>query len=193
MSYAIRNIEVIHLWTERYPNRMATTTLVSVEEYLATDYEPDADYIDGEIEERTMPKKKHSRIQVWLAARWVEHPEVAVYTELRVRISPTRFRVPDILLIKRSQDLDEEIVTRPPLLIVEIRSDEDRIHRMLERIDDYFAMGVPHCWILDPYERVAYICSPGSRFQLVREGSLTIESPRIELRLADVFAALDAR
>ncbi|MDX2180685.1 MAG: Uma2 family endonuclease [Bryobacteraceae bacterium] len=172
---------------------MATRTLVSVEEYLATDYEPDADYVDGEIEERTMLKKKHSRIQVWLAARWVEHPEVAVYTELRVQISPTRFRVPDILLIERSRDNEEEIVTRSPLLIIEIRSDEDRIHRMMERIEDYFLMGVPHCWILDPYERAAYICSPGSRFQLVREGSLTIDNPRIELRLADAFAALDAR
>jgi len=172
---------------------MATTTLVSVEEYLATDYEPDADYVDGEIEERTLPKKKHSRIQVALAAKWAGRPDVAVYTELRVQITPTLFRVPDVLLIERSRDTDEEIVTRPPWLCIEIRSDEDRISRVLERIEDYFAMGVPHCWILDPYERVAYICRPGARFDLVREGSLKIENPPIELRLAEIFAPLDAR
>ena len=31
---------------------MATRTLVSVEEYLATSYRPDCDYVDGKVVER---------------------------------------------------------------------------------------------------------------------------------------------
>ncbi|PWU00781.1 MAG: hypothetical protein C5B51_24370 [Terriglobia bacterium] len=35
-------------------------TLVSVEEYLHTDYEPDCDYLDGVIEERNAGEKDHA-------------------------------------------------------------------------------------------------------------------------------------
>jgi hypothetical protein len=33
---------------------MSTKTLVSVEEYFATSYRPDCDYVDGVIEERNL-------------------------------------------------------------------------------------------------------------------------------------------
>ena len=33
---------------------MSTRTLISVEEYLASTYEPDCDYVDGRIEERNV-------------------------------------------------------------------------------------------------------------------------------------------
>jgi hypothetical protein len=35
---------------------MATTTRVPVEVYLRSSYEPDAEYVDGEIEERAAGK-----------------------------------------------------------------------------------------------------------------------------------------
>ena len=31
-----------------------------MEEYLATSYRPDCDYVDGEIEERNLGEKEHS-------------------------------------------------------------------------------------------------------------------------------------
>ena len=33
---------------------MAVGTLVSVEEYLHTSYQPDCDYVDGEVQERNL-------------------------------------------------------------------------------------------------------------------------------------------
>jgi hypothetical protein len=33
---------------------MSTRTLISVEEYLRSSYEPDCDFVDGEIEERNV-------------------------------------------------------------------------------------------------------------------------------------------
>ena len=38
---------------------MATTTHVPVEVYLRSSYEPDAEYVDGEIEERPMGEREH--------------------------------------------------------------------------------------------------------------------------------------
>ncbi len=52
---------------------MATTTHVPVEVYLRSSYEPDAEYVDGKIEERPMGECDHALlatgdIEVVLAA-----------------------------------------------------------------------------------------------------------------------------
>ena len=39
-----------------------TTTHLSLEEYLRTDYEPDCDYVDGELEERNAGELQHSAV-----------------------------------------------------------------------------------------------------------------------------------
>ncbi len=39
---------------------MATTTLITVEEYLRTSYEPDAEFVDGVLEERSTGEDRHS-------------------------------------------------------------------------------------------------------------------------------------
>ena len=45
---------------------MATTHLISVEEYLNSTYEPDAEYVEGRIVQRALPQKPHSKIQTYL-------------------------------------------------------------------------------------------------------------------------------
>jgi len=46
---------------------------VTVEEYLHTAYEPDCDYVDGQIEERNLGEYDHANLQtalaVWLRTR----------------------------------------------------------------------------------------------------------------------------
>ena len=41
----------------------AATTFVPVEEYLRSSFEPDAEYVDGQIEERAMGENDHSAWQ----------------------------------------------------------------------------------------------------------------------------------
>jgi Uma2 family endonuclease len=45
---------------------MATTHLVSVEEYLRSAYEPDAEYVEERILLRSVPQKPHSKMQGYL-------------------------------------------------------------------------------------------------------------------------------
>jgi hypothetical protein len=47
---------------------MATSALVLVEEYLRTSYEPDSEYVDGELVERNAGEKPHSKLQGALGA-----------------------------------------------------------------------------------------------------------------------------
>ena len=39
-----------------------TTTHLSLEKYLRTDYEPDCDYVDGKLEERNTGEIEHSAV-----------------------------------------------------------------------------------------------------------------------------------
>jgi hypothetical protein len=39
------------------------TTLVSMEEYLSSSYEPDCDYVDGVLEERNLGEYDHGNLQ----------------------------------------------------------------------------------------------------------------------------------
>ena len=43
---------------------MGVKTLVSVEEYLTSVYDPDVDYVDGELEDRYAGEKDHAKFQV---------------------------------------------------------------------------------------------------------------------------------
>lgn len=46
---------------------MPTGTLISVEQYLATGYRPDCDYVDRRIEERHLGELDHSSLQTAVA------------------------------------------------------------------------------------------------------------------------------
>ena len=41
---------------------MSARTLISVEDYLASCYEPDCDFVDGHVEERNVGEWDHSRL-----------------------------------------------------------------------------------------------------------------------------------
>ena len=50
------------------PAPLPQATLISVEEYLATSYRPDCDYVDGRIEERNLGEYDHSSLQTAIGA-----------------------------------------------------------------------------------------------------------------------------
>ena len=53
-------------------NPVATQTLIPIEEYLRTVYEPDAEFVDGEIVERSLGEDPHSAVQVRLVEIFYE-------------------------------------------------------------------------------------------------------------------------
>jgi Uma2 family endonuclease len=81
---------------------MAVAALIPVEEYLRTSYRPDCDYVDGEVVGRNLGELKHSRAQRNTMYYLRDHyPQLSkrLFAELRVQVSATRFRVPDICVI----------------------------------------------------------------------------------------------
>ena len=165
---------------------MATGTLISVEEYLATTWRPDRDYVEGELVERNMGELSHGRLQMLIGA-WLHRHEarwrINGVTEVRLQINSQRFRIPDVTVLS-SEAPQEEIVRTPPLLCIEILSRRDTLDFVWDRIEDYFSIGVPVCWVIDPIRRRAWMATPG---QLAKTTDSILRAGEIEMPLADVF------
>lgn len=167
---------------------MPASTAVPLAEYLATVYEPDCDYVDGELEERNGGEFTHARLQgriiLYLLTRY-ESQGIEAFPELRIQVSPSRFRIPDVCVTIGNPG--EEILTKPPFLCIEILSPEDRMSRLEVRIQDFLQMGVPHVWVLDPLTRQAYIATATDGLREVKSGVLRAENPTIEMPLAGLW------
>jgi Uma2 family endonuclease len=166
------------------------TTLVSVDDYLHTAYEPDVDYLDGELEERNVGEFDHSSVQqmVWLwfhnyRNEWKIRPVI----EQRTRLTPTRVRVPDVCVFSKETPI-EQVFTRPPLIAIEILSPEDRHRRMQTRIDDYIRFEVKNIWVIDPTTREGWNCSSGD---WVRTDRFDVSDSKIYLSITELFAQVD--
>jgi Uma2 family endonuclease len=127
--------------------------MVTVEEYLHTVYHPDCDYVDGEFVDHNVGLLTHQKAIQDVRFYFYERRrlwDIFAILSLRVRISPTRYRVPDVL-VTLGPEPDEQILTKPPFLCIEVLSPEDRVGDMQERIDDYLRFGVRFVWLIDPY------------------------------------------
>jgi Uma2 family endonuclease len=130
----------------------AQPTHVPLEVYLSTSYEPDAEYVNGAIEERPMGEFDHSSWQHALELWFAQHARewsIRVRPELRVQVAEGNFRVPDVTVLDRNQPI-EQVITRPPLAVFEILSPEDTVNRLLEKLADYEQMGIPTILVVDP-------------------------------------------
>ncbi|HTD55774.1 MAG TPA: hypothetical protein VK670_10355 [Silvibacterium sp.] len=72
---------------------MATATHIPLEQYLSTEYQPDAEYVDGEVEERNAGEYEHNLVQLalvnWFNERGREW-NIRSIQEQRTRLTPTR-------------------------------------------------------------------------------------------------------
>jgi Uma2 family endonuclease len=168
------------------------TEFVSVREYLATSYRPDCEYVDGRIEERNVGEYDHGLLQTILGYLFMTHRNdwgVQVVTDVRMQVNSSHFRVPDLSVL-RADAPKEQIITHPPLIVIEILSPEDRLSRFQDRIEDYLAFGIEHIWIIDPERRAAFTAT-SSGLHPVHTNELTVPETPIRVVLSELFAELD--
>ena len=171
---------------------VTTANYVPFELYLhsGSDYEPDAEYVDGVIEERPMGQWDHASwqqaIQLWFTAHAAEW-NIRVRPELRVCVAPTRVRIPDVTVVDRDQPI-EQVLTHSPLAVFEVLSPEDRISKTMRRLADFAAMGIPHIWVIDPETSAFYQFSDGKLSAATHFGSA---GERIHFAMSELEAFLD--
>ncbi len=164
---------------------MATAAQVSVETYLDTAYDPDVDYIDGEIEERCVGEGRHSSwqgaIYFWFRLH-AEEWRICVRPEMRVQVSAANYLVADDAILEAAQ-ADVQIAVEPPVAVFEVLSRRDYHKRLLRKLALYAAMGVPAIYSLDPDT------GEFSRFedgQLVRRARFELPERGIEFAFEEI-------
>lgn len=170
---------------------MATVAAhVPVEVYLRSSFEPDAEYVDGAIQERAVGELDHAAwqkaIQQWFWRR-EEEWGIRVFAELRVQISPARFRVPDVVVLENTGPLKEmeQIVRTPPVAVFEILSPEDTLPRILEKLSDYETMGIRGIFVIDPKSGKKYQYESGD-LKHVEGLNLAVKQKRYAVHLREI-------
>ena len=166
-----------------YNNAMSTLTLMSVEDYLRLTDKPYREYRDGEIFPKAMPTKLHALIQYALLVL-LQRQGVQPLPELTVRLSPTKYLVPDVSV---AGDFPGPYPTEPVLLCCEILSPEDRLGAMLGKCEEYHAWGVPYCWVIDPIKRSAWEYHSSGEPTRV---AATLHAGNLSITLEELFSSL---
>jgi Uma2 family endonuclease len=162
---------------------------MDVGEYLRATFDgSDCEYLDGEIVERNWGDLPHADAQgnlMYLLALLRPRLGLRVVPEITIKISSTRYRVADVA-VWRDDDIGTGIPTVPPFLVVEVLSPEDRMVRVLPKIQEYLSIGVQWVWIVDPQEQSALSYSQKNPAGAVCD-VLRTENPEIEIPLPTAF------
>ena len=157
----------------------------SVEEYLHTSFDnPDREYRDGELVERSLPDYLHGKTQALLVALFLAfRAKFPLFpcVETRMKIRASVYLIPDVAVFWPEEPA--AVPDHPPLVAIEVRSKDDRLNKAEAKLDEYRAWGVPHVWLVDPYLRKLYTCDAG----LTEAATLRIPELDLELRPEHVF------
>lgn len=137
--------------------------LVTAEEFkqIAVDRGGLVELVRGEVVDVSRPGAKHGyvcneigrRLGNWASshrAGRVVSNDAGIQTEH----DPDTVRGPDVYFIREERLPDGKLpdgwLEIPPDLCIEVLSPHDRWKEVLEKIDEYFTLGVPEVWVLDP-------------------------------------------
>jgi Uma2 family endonuclease len=179
----IRGCTACYSW-----GQVATKTQITAEQYLRTTFEHDAEFVHGEIVERSMPDYIHSTIQFLVLLRFgalLGAHRLYPRPELRLRVAPDAYRIPDVSVL--TQPPQQRVPDVPPLVVVEILSQDDRHSDLMQKLEEYRQWGVPNIWVVDPSTKRLSIYS---KLGLQNVSALSLPDYSFELTPADLFSEL---
>jgi Uma2 family endonuclease len=171
---------------------MATSAQMSMTEYLHSTFEPDAEYVNGEIEERNVGEYDHNAVQKAILLWFDQHDNewrTRSMQEQRTRLRSGNVRLPDVSVFPRDLPI-EQVYTRPQPIAIEVLSPEDRQSKVQEKIADYIDFGVANVWVVDPKKRIGWDCTTGD---WIRKDRFEVEASPIYLSLDELFRQVDAK
>ncbi len=164
---------------------------VPLDVYLRSSFEPDAEYVDGVIEERPMGQYDHSTWQQALALWFARHAKewgIRVRPELRVKVARTRYRIPDVMVFDRNLPI-EQVITHPPIAVFEVLSPDDSVTRMMTKLGDYEQMGIQTILVLDPEGK--HFRFHEGRLEPLTETAFDLPGSKCRFDLAEIEKLLD--
>jgi Uma2 family endonuclease len=163
---------------------MSVETPIPVEEYLNTSYDPDVEYVDGVLEERNVGDLLHSLTQrnVILAVSR-KYPDVYALPETRSQTKATRYRLPDVCVLLAFPKT--KYLLEAAFLVVDVLSEDDRMSKVIEKLEEYAQKGIANIWLIDPRLRKMFTFRLNALQEV--EDMLATDEPRLELTREEVF------
>ena len=173
---------------------MGATTLVSLAEYLNTSYEPDQEFVDGVLVERNVGTPPHGKLQLIVGSyfrQFRKSHRIEAFTETRIRVAPSRHRIPDVTVTETPYS-SGKVITSVPVITVEIKSPDDTFDAIVDKCFEYEALGVRNILVMDPDHRRAWMFEQNNLRMLPGESvSLTLSHASLDFPFAEMFAELD--
>lgn len=165
---------------------MSSRTVLSVEDYLHTSF-PDLDkeYRDGELVERSLPDYFHGKARTLLIGLFIalqSRFKVFPCGETRVRLRTGLYLIPDVAVFYPEEPA--RIPESPPLIAIEVLSQDERLSAVRAKLQEYRDWGVPHVWLVDPEMKKLYTCDAG----LAEVDRFTVPELDTEILPAQIFA-----
>ena len=178
---------------------MSAGTIIPLEDYLGHIYEPDCEYVDGQIVKRNVGEIPHSLFQLTLRYRFLVLQASTGYSfravsECGARVrggddSRRRYRIPDLAILA-TDHAQGRIILEPPLAVVEILSPEDRFNAVVQECADYAAFGVPEIWIVNPDSREIWTVREGGGVPVPEHiTSFSCREGEVRVDFNEVFAS----
>jgi len=182
------------------PRRMTTEEMLALPEDGKERW-----LINGELREKPMTVRNRFHSDVLICVGTVlknwrdQQPEprgkvLGGEAGIRLRRSPDLtvgvdvvYVPPDMITV---QTEETTLVDGLPSLIVEILSPNDTVEEINEKIDSYRAAGVPHVWVIDPYQRTLVVHRPNelpALFNLNQEVTAEPQLPGFRTPVARLF------
>ena len=133
---------------------MPITEIVSLETYLNTSYERPTEYVDGVLCEKPLTQRTYGIIQGVIQEWFRSHRRewyISCSIETHSRVSRSRFRLPDVVVTERNTA--GEMIEEAPILVIEIKSPDDRSADLRGRAYDFHAMGCRNIWLVNPADQ----------------------------------------
>jgi Uma2 family endonuclease len=179
---------------------------MTLEEFLELPEEkPYLEYIDGRIEAKVSPQKKHSLLTARLLKHLNDYAEPArlgfAFPELRCTFAG-RSIVPDVVfLLNEHIEIDEngwplDPTPWPPDLHVEIISPKQGVRKARGKLRHSTSHGCALGWLIDPETKTIDVFHPGRRAErMAPDGVLEGEPvlPGFRLGVSEVFGWLELR
>src|SRR5262249_4991142 len=141
-------------------NLLSGMTMMPLEEYLSTSYDPDVEYLDGVLVERNVGEWEHSSVQSNLIFGLCrKYPQVYALPGLTSQTRATRYRIPDVSVLLALPQT--KYMLDAAFLTVEVLSGDDSMSMMMEKLEEYDRKGVANIWMIDPRLRKMWVYSTG--------------------------------
>ncbi|MCA9027060.1 MAG: Uma2 family endonuclease [Planctomycetaceae bacterium] len=177
--------------------------LVTAEEFkqIAIDRDGLVELVRGEVIEMSRPGVKHGGVCAeitrhlgnWAAPKKLGRV-IANDAGVQTEHNPDSVRGPDVFFIRMERlpngGYPDGWLEVPPDLCVEVLSPNDRWSEVVEKISEYFRLGVPEVWVLDParHEVQVHLNTNGLPRTLRDGDALTSEQlPGFECAVSKLF------